>query len=418
MAANPPEQPAYLATERAPSRLGALAYPDFRWFWAHGLLQGIARNMREMLTFLLVFELSGSALLLGLTGFFQAVPSIIFGLIGGALADSVDRKKLLIYTQAANVISGVLLAVLVLTDLVEVWHLWGFTSFWSAVSVLGRPAQRAYIPRLVPQSHVLNAITWHSSLSQGTLLAGPISAGFLAAFLGIGWAYVAVALVLTAALVSVLGIRAPGVPEGPPRKVSARTILDGIRFVRMQEVLLAAMVMDFGVMSVGFLRPILPILALEVYDIGEVGLGVLGGAPAIGAVLGSLTLLIVGDFRRKGMVIVLAYASYALAMTVLGLTPWVALALVALAVTGFMDVVAFTVKQALIQIVAPDQFRGRAASLSSILSVTGNGTGAMEMGALAGAFGAPVALIINSGLALGMTGVITLRWMGLWRHES
>ena len=405
-------------TERSASRWGALAYSDFRWFWAHGLLQGIARNMREMLTFLLVYQLSGSALQLGLTGLFQAVPSLIFGLIGGALADSVDRKKLLIYTQAANVGSGALLAALVLTNNAEVWHLWGFTSFWSAVSVLGRPAQRAYIPRLVPQSQVLNAITWHSSLSQGTLFAGPLAAGFLAASLGIGWAYAANSLVLAGALLSVFAIRASGAPEGPPRTVSARTILEGIQFVRMQEVLLAAMVMDLGVMSVGFLRPILPILALDVYEVGEIGLGVLGAAPAIGAVTGSLMLLMVGDFKRKGAVIVLAYASYALAMVMLGLTPWIGLALVALAVTGFMDVVAFTVKQALIQIVAPDQFRGRAASLSSILSVTGNATGAMEMGTLVAAFGAPGALLINSGLALGMTGVITLRWMGLWRHES
>jgi MFS family permease len=400
------------------SRWGALAYPDFRWFWAHGLLQGIARNMREMLTFLLVYQLSGSALQLGLTGLFQAVPSIIFGLIGGALADAVDRKKLLIYTQAANVVSGGVIAALVLTDNAQVWHLWAFTSFWSAVSVLGRPAQRAYIPRLVPQSQVMNAITWHSALSQGTLFAGPLAAGILARLLGIGWAYAAISVVLFASLLAVFAIRASGVPQGPPRKASARTIVEGIQFVSMQEVLKAAMVMDFGVMSVGFLRPILPILALDVYDIGEIGLGLLGGAPAIGAVAASLTLLLVGDFKRKGVVIVLAYAGYAVAMALLGLTPWIGLALAALAVTGYMDVIAFTLKQTLIQIVAPDQFRGRAASLSSILSVTGNATGAMEMGSLAAVFGAPGALIINSGLALGMTGVVTLRWMGLWRHES
>lgn len=401
-----------------PSRWGALAYPDFRWFWSHALLQGIARNMREMLTFLLVYQLSGSALQLGVTGLFQAIPSFIFGLIGGALADSVDRKKLLLYTQAANVVSGAALAALVLSGNAAVWHLWLFTSFWSAVSVLGRPAQRAFIPKLVPQNQVLNAITWHSSLSQGTLLAGPLAAGFLAASLGIGWAYVGNGVVLFAGLLSVFGIRASGAPDGPPRKVSARTILEGIQFVRRQEVLFAAMFMDLGVMSVGFLRPLLPILALDVYNVGEIGLGVLGAAPAVGAVVGSFTLLVVGDFQRKGAVIVIAYASYALAMLMLGLTPWIALALVALAITGFMDVVAFTVKQAMIQIIAPDNFRGRAASLSSILSVTGNGAGAAEMGALAGAFGAPGALLINSALALGMTGLITLRWMSLWRHRS
>ncbi|MDA1035492.1 MAG: MFS transporter, partial [Chloroflexi bacterium] len=154
------------------SSWGALGFSDFRYFWASGFFQGIARTMRDTLTYLLVFQLTGSALALGITGVFQAVPAIVFGLLGGAMADSMDRKKLLIYTQGANVVAGGLLAFLVVFDLIEVWHIWLFASFWTGVHILGRPAQRAYLPRLVPSNHLMNAITWFGALSQGTQIFG------------------------------------------------------------------------------------------------------------------------------------------------------------------------------------------------------------------------------------------------------
>ena len=397
---------------------GALAYRDFQFFWAHGLFQGIARNMRETLTYLLVYQISGSVLQVGLTGVFLGGPAIVFGLIGGALADSTDRKKLLIYTQGITVLSAIGLVVLIFADAVQVWHLWGFTAFWSAVGILGRPAQRAYVPHLVPRSHVMNAITWHSALNQGSGFVGPLMAGFIVATVGMGWAYAVNTAILALALVAVAFIRAPGAPEGSPARASARTIVEGLQFVRKTPVLLSAMVIDTGVMSVGFVRPLLPILALDVYMVGEKGLGVMGSATAAGAILATLVLLRVGNVQRKGAAIVLAYAVYATGLLLLGLAPWFLLALVALALLGFMDVFAFTIKQSLIQIVAPDNFRGRSVALSSILSVTGNSAGAVEMGALASIAGAPGALIINSGVALGMTVVISLRWLGLWRYKD
>ena len=188
--------------------------------------------------------------------------------------------------------------------------------------------------------------------------------------------------------------------------------------MRKTPILLSAMVMDTGVMSVGFVRPLLPILALDVYHAGEAGLGVMNAVTAVGAALGTLVLLKAGDVKRKGVLIILAYATYALGLAALGLAPWFWLALSALALLGFMDVVAFTIKQALIQIIAPDNFRGRAASLSSILSNTGNAAGAVEMGSLASVAGAPGALIINSGIAMGMVVGIGLRWIGLWRYHD
>ncbi len=308
------------------------------------------------------------------------------------------------------------MAFLVVFDLVAVWHIWLFASFWTAVHILGRPAQRAYMPRLVPANHLMNAITWFGALSQGTQIFGALAAGFIAAIVGVGWAFMVNAAVLIIALLAILPIRASGQPEGDNRKVSLHTVWEGVQFVRLKEVLISSFVLDFGVMSVGFIRPILPILALDVYAVGEAGLGVMNAATAVGSVLGTLILLKIGNVERKGAVILVAYGFYSVGLLALGLSPWFLTALAALAVLGSMDVVAFTLKQSMIQLVAPDQFRGRASSLSSILSVLGNATGAVENGAMAAVFGAPGAIVIDSFVALGVTGVVGARWRGLWRY--
>lgn len=398
--------------------LSSLKFRDFRFFVAQGALQGISRNMRETLTFFLVYDLSGSAIALGLTGLFQVIPVLILGLLGGALADSMNRRSLIVITQVTNTFSAGLLAFLVFLDLAAVWHLWVLTAFWSGVNAMGRPAHRALVPRLVPSSHIVNAITWYGAVNQGALFLGPIIAGFLLALLGVAWPFVINAAVLIAAVFMTLAIHERGIPEGGTGGVSLRAIWDGMRFVRFQQVLVASLSLDFGVMAVGFFRPLMPILAFEVYDVGVAGLGIMNAAPALGSVVGSLILLLLGDIRRKGVVIVAGYFAYATSLVVLGVAPWFAVGLLALALLGLTDVVTFTVRQALMQIVAPDEYRGRAASLASALANMANATGAAQMGMLAAVAGAPGALIINGVLAIGLASAVTSRWRVLWRFSG
>jgi MFS family permease len=401
---------------------GALSFRDFRFFWVYGLTGGISRSMREMLTFYYVYELSASAVQLGLTGLFSVTPTLLLGLYGGALADSLNRKTLLMLSQAANLAAAIVLTIIVFLDAVEVWHLWAGTAFWSATSILGRPAQRSYLPRLVPESHLVNAITWNTILSQGTLFVGPLVAGFLIWAVGIEYAYLTNAAVVFMGIGAIAAIRTSGAQEVSGRKASLRTIWEGVQFVRFQQVLLAEFLMDFGVMAVGAVRPIMPILAKDVYEVGPLGLGVLNSAPAVGAIVGAAIMLAVGDFRRKGVVVVLGFGGYALSVMLLGLSSWFltatvafALGLGALAMLGFMDVVSLTAKQSLLQIVAPDAFRGRASSLSSILSNLGNGTGAVEMGNMAAIIGAQPTLFVSGLIGMCIATAISLRWPALWR---
>ena len=218
-------------------RWGALAIRDFRFFWAQGLLQGLARNMRELLIGFLVFDLSGSKLDLGITGIFMTLPVIVLGLLGGALADAVDRKRLLIYTHTANFAGMALLPVLIFTGTVQVWHLWLLASFWAGVSILGRPAERAFLPRLLPRSHVMNGITWFGALSQGTLFGGPLIGGVLIAVVGVGWAFAVNAAFLFLAIIATMAIRTSGVQVGEARRVSLAAIWEGARYLKTKEVL-------------------------------------------------------------------------------------------------------------------------------------------------------------------------------------
>ncbi|MEE8518273.1 MAG: MFS transporter, partial [Dehalococcoidia bacterium] len=137
---------------------GSLAHRDFALLWTSSLFSGMSRYMREMLNYFLIYEISGSAIQLGLTGIFQAIPVLVLGLISGSLADSVDRKKMLVVMHTLGLITPFALFALVYTDNIAVWHLWLLTSVTSTVGVMSGPAQRAFIPRLVPRSHLMNAV--------------------------------------------------------------------------------------------------------------------------------------------------------------------------------------------------------------------------------------------------------------------
>ena len=264
---------------------GSLTFRDFRLLWIGGVFSGLARYMREMLNFYLIYEISGSAVQLGLTGLFQAIPVLTLGLLSGSIADHVDRKKLLIVTHTVGLTAPFLLAFLIFADLVAVWHLWLLTSLSGAIAVVGGPAQRAFMARLVPRSHMMNAVTLLSFPMQGTLLVGPVLAGSIVDVSGIGYAYLANGMLQVASLGALVLISTSGVPEGDSgrRRVSIAAIVDGLRFTWQQKIIFAGFLIDYTAMAFGFYRILLPVLAKDVYGIGATGLGVLNAAPAIGA---------------------------------------------------------------------------------------------------------------------------------------
>jgi len=374
--------------------------------------------MRNVASLYQVYHLSGSSVQLGLAGFFQAFPFIIFGLFGGVLADTLNRKKLIAITHTLNILPGVALGILTLSGAIQVWHVNVLNVVASSLQVLGGPSRQAIIPGLVPQSHLLNAVTMAVLMMQGTQLTAPVIAGFLIDFLGVQASYFTDAGLLLPSVIAALLIRASGQPQGERRQISWRSLIEGFEFLWHTRIILSLFLLDFFAVLFGFFRPILPIFADVVFKVGARGLGMLYAAPAIGALIGSTVVLTAGNIERKGAMSIIATLMFALSLGLLGMARWFWIGLLALALLGISDAISVAIRRTVVQILAPDDMRGRATSFLTVFAQTTNGLGAVIAGAGAALLGAPNAALV--GCLLCTLTVIGTCWAipQLWNYRS
>lgn len=398
--------------------MASLAFRDYRLLFLGGLFSGSANQMRQAFNLYLVYDISESALLVGFTGIFQAIPALTLGLFAGALADVFDRRKMLMIVNAFSILPAIGLGALLLTDSLEVWHIFGFTTLTAVVNLAQGPARNSLVPKLVPRTHLMNAVTLNGSLQQVTFFFGPFLGGVLVETLGAGAAYIINAFVLIPSALIPLFIRTSGKPDGGSRTVSIGMVFDGMRFVWSRRILFGMYLTDFGLSSVGFFRPMLTILASDVFFVGPAGLGLLFASPAIGAVLGFITMLAIGEVRRKGALFLIAVMGYAIALIFLGLSPWFWMGMVAGTILGFTDSISLVLRQTLTQLLSPDNFRGRASSFTRMFAQSGNAIGAAEAGFMASILGPGGALIFGGVLGVGLISTVGLTWRGLWRYRS
>jgi MFS family permease len=391
---------------------------DYRLIFITILCANTANHMRNVASLYQVYHLSGSSVQLGLAGFFQAFPFIVFGLFGGVLADTLNRKKLIVITHSLNVLPGVALGALTLTGDIQVWHINALNIVASSLQVLGGPSRQAIIPGLVPQSYMLNAVTMATLMMQGTQLTAPVIAGFLIDFFGVQASYFADASLLVPSVISTLLIRASGRPQGKRRQISWRSLIEGFEFLWHTRIILSLFLLDFFAVLFGFFRPILPIFADTIYNVGARGLGMLYAAPAIGALVGSGMILAAGDIKRKGALSILATLAFALSLGFLGLSQWFWLGLIALGFLGISDAISVAMRRTVVQLLAPDNMRGRATSFLTVFAQTTNATGAVIAGAGAALLGAPNAALVGS--VLCTLTIIGTCWAipQLWHYRS
>ncbi|HEX6801117.1 MAG TPA: MFS transporter [Candidatus Binatia bacterium] len=407
------------SAEVAPTRPWAsLAIRDYRLMWIASVCTAVAIQVRNVAGLYQVYEISGSALQLGLTGFLQAFPFVIFGLFAGAVADAFDRKKLLVVTTVIQFIPSLLLGFLTMTGAIQPWHIFTLSFVGALVEVFNWPARSALIPRLVPPSYMMNAVTLNTIIIQVSFLLGPALGGLLIDYSGLVATYFLTIAMLLPAAIAIFAMRASGIPQGERRRVNFRSIFEGIEFIWIQRIILSLFLLDFGVTLVGFYRPILPIFAADVFKTGASGLGILYGAPSLGAIVGSLVLLMLGDVRRKGVLVVIAALIFAASLALLGASKWFSMAVGATLILGFTDSLSVAIRRTAVQMLAPDGMLGRASSLITVFSQATNGLGAILAGAAAQYLGAPNALLIGSGLCFIMIFAICAAIPQLWRYRS
>jgi MFS family permease len=396
----------------------SLLIRDYRLLWLASVLSSLAVQIRNVSTLYQVYDISGSAFKLGLTGFFETLPFIVFGLYAGAVADAFDRKKLLTATMSLQLVPNLLLGMLTITDTIQVWHIYGLGLLGAFVEVFNWPARAAMIPRLVPSALLMNAMVINTMILQTSFLVGPTIGGFLIDQSGLAMTYFASSLLLVPAVIAVFAMRASGKPGGRRRQVNLRSIIEGIEFMWIQRIILSLFLLDFGVTLVGFYRPILPIFAADVFKTGASGLGLLYAAPSVGSLLGSTALLLAGDVQRKGVLVVIAALFFAGALALLGVSHWFWTAVGAVMLLGFTDSLSVAIRRTVVQLLAPNRMLGRAASLITVFAQTTNGLGALLAGIAAEAWGAPNALLIGSALCFVMIFATCWAIPQLWRYRS
>jgi MFS family permease len=396
----------------------SLLIRDYRLLWIASVLSSLAGQIRNVATLYQVYDISGSAFKLGLTGFLETLPFIIFGLYAGAVADAFDRKKLLIATISLQIVPNLGLGILTLTGTTQVWHIYALGLAGAFVEVFNWPARAAMIPRLVPQSLLMNAMVVNTMILQTSFLVGPAIGGFLIDQGGLATAYFASTLLFVPAAIAILSVKTSGKIEGARRRVNFKSIIEGIEFIWIQRIILSLFLLDFAVVLVGFYRPILPIFAADVFKTGASGLGLLYAAPSAGSLLGTTVLLMAGDVQRKGVLVIIAALFFAAGLAFLGISQWFWMAVVAVLILGFADSISVAIRRTVVQLLAPDGMLGRAASLITVFAQTTNGLGALLAGITAQYMGASNALLVGSALCFVMILGICLAIPQLWRYRS
>ena len=411
-----PAEPAASAARVRP--WGSFAYADFRWVLVSFIVGFMGFQTRQVTNLWVIWELTGSPLSLGLLGAFQFAPMLILVFLGGSLADIVDRRTLLILTQSGNFLLAGVLAALMLTDNIAVWHIYTTTLITSAVNTFDGPARMAMLPRLVPRTYLMNAITLNQAARHASMLIGPAIGGLLIGLVGPGYTYAAVCLVFIPT-VGMLLLVSPMPPDPSARRqgMSMTSTLAGFRFVFSTHVILVMMLLDLVAMLFTHHRGLMPIFE-EILDAGPFGYGLLFSAPAAGFLVGSGVLLFAGDVRHKGAMVVCSFAAYLVSVVVFALSTNFLLSLVALTFVGAMDGISTIMRSTIVQMAVPDDIRGRTTAVLQLSNRGGPSLGQIIVGAMAAALLAPNALIVGAGIA-GATLVIALLTVrDLVRYQS
>jgi MFS family permease len=388
----------------------ALTVPDYRRFAVALVTTQMGAQLLQTAILWQVYQATGNALLLGLTGLARGLPHIALSLVGGVIADRVNRVRLIQAGQIANGLLTLVLAFLTITGRVEVWHLYAVTFLNAGFTALTQPARSALIPRLVPQGNLVNAIALNSTIQQSSQIVGPAVGGIAIGAIDLGPTYLINAAAYAVGMAALAAIHTPATPEAVPLS-PWRSLLEGLAFVRQKPVIVSLLGLDVGQTLFGSYVALLPFFA-DALGVGVAGYGMLRAAPGVGSLLGATSLLSLGDMRYKGLYTVFGVLGYCVALVLLAVSPWFPLAVAATALLGTANSVQMIPRNSAILAITPDPLRGRVEAFRSMLAGGAPPLGYTVSGALAAAVGPPVALILGAVACAGAVAAI-----GLTRHE-
>lgn len=386
----------------------ALSDKPFRRFWICQLESMAAYQMLTVAIGWQMYDLTGSALSLGLVGLAQFIPQLALTLVVGQVADRFDRRRVVQICQAVECAVTASLAAGSLLHVTSQHALFAGAFMLGAARAFEMPTLQALLPRLVEPGQLPARLALTASARQAAFILGPALGGavYLA---GAGFVYALCAALFALAAAVIPGPAKPQEPK-PREPVSLDSLLGGIRYVRAKQELLGAISLDLFSVLLGGATALLPIFARDILGAGPIGLGVLRGAPGIGALAMSVYLAHSPLGGRVGLKMFAAVALFGAATIVFGFSRSFPLSVAALAVLGASDMVSVVIRQSLVQLETPDEMRGRVSAVNAVFIGTSNQLGEFESGVTAAWFGTAPSVVIGGLATLAVVAV----WMRLF----
>ena len=403
------------------SAFAALRHRDFRLLWLGQIISVTGSQMQFVAINWHVYLLTKSALALGLVGLFRGAPIILCSLIGGVVADAVDRKRLMIMTQTAMLASAAGLAIITLTGLQSVWQIYALSALASAATAFDIPARQSLMPSLVPPEDFPNAVSLGLVVFNVATIAGPALAGLLLAGHGPALVYGLNAASFVAVIAALVAMRASGSPELQSERRQALgfgALMEGLRFVWRTPIIVQTMTLDFLATFFASATLLLPIFAKEVLHVDARGYGFLATAPAVGSVITALVMARMGTFKKQGRLVVVSVAIFGLATAGFGISRVFWVSFLMLAITGAADTVSTVLRQTIRQLATPNYLRGRMTSINMMFFMGGPQLGELEAGLVASALGAPLSVVTGGFGSLLCACIAAVKSKSLMNYEG
>jgi MFS family permease len=391
--------------------------PRFRVLYAGHLLASVGRQITVVAVPYQLYIQTGSTLAVGALGLAQFIPLMVVSIVGGAVADAFDRRKLLVFGHLLLAVTAVGLVVNASLPEPAVWPLYALSALNAGLSAFNNPARMAAIPALLRRELIAPGFALNSTMHEVAAAVGPALAGLLIARydLAVTYSIEAVVFVVAALIMVWLG---PLRPEGGGRAMGMTSIREGFRYLKGQPLLQSGFLIDLNAMIFGMPHALFPALGTDVFGGDATTVGLLYAAPGVGALLAALTSGWVGSVSRRGRVVVVAVVVWGVAITIFGLISLLPLALLLLAVAGAADVVSAVMRNTILQLVVPDSLRGRLSAVHTAVVGGGPRLGDLEAGAVAALTSVRFS-VVSGGLACIVGALAIARWMPqLWEYSD
>lgn len=373
---------------------------DFAFFWTGNFLSNIGTWMQNLALGWLVLEITNSPFLLGLNGFLGSAPSLVFSLPGGAIADRLNRRKLMVVSQAAMMVLALILAILTSFRVVTIAEILAISFLTGLASALNNPAYQAIVPDLVGREDLTNAVALNSAQFNMSRAIGPTLAGLALGSLGAAGCFYLNSVSFLALIIALLAITVPShVVEKGPSVWAA--MLEGLRYAGQHRslILLLSVPAFLSLLGLPFVV-LMPVFARDLLKVGASGLGYLMAGAGIGAVISALTLAAQGRIRRRTNFIVVCAALFSLALILMSRTQSFIQAFLLLIILGATMVGALSLTNSTLQATSPPEFRGRIMGMYNLAVIGLSPLGSLQAGALAEARGVRFTLALGGTVCL------------------